>query len=95
MGSIEQVPDVAIKTRRRAKVESPDGFKYCIDCGRNRLRCNFGSRGGSIDGLATYCRDCYRARLQSYQTSGGDGFRAIKDRQLRKAYGITLAQYER
>lgn len=61
-------------------------MKSCTKCGETK---DYGAFYFSQGKYSSWCRDCSNGRFAS-----AEGKRIIKDRNLRKLYGITLEQFE-
>lgn len=81
--------------------------KCCSRCQATKASESFHNRADQKDGLAPQCKDCSNARRKAWREANPERNRyriqawrdnnpdAIKDHDLRKNYGIGLAEYRR
>jgi hypothetical protein len=62
-------------------VETPDGVKRCPDCGETKAVSEFGRNRRMADGLARYCKVCFRRRsTQSYRKRMAGQGKSVRER---------------
>ncbi|TMR93492.1 endonuclease domain-containing protein [Nonomuraea basaltis] len=62
-------------------MEAPDGVKWCPDCGETKVVSEFGRNKRMVDGLARYCRVCFRKRsTQSYRKRMEEQGKTVRER---------------
>lgn len=62
-------------------------MKHCNKCNTTKPLSEFHKKAGRKDGHSSTCKACVNNRTRPYDKD------ADKDRKLRKAYGITLQEY--
>ncbi|MEV0234358.1 endonuclease domain-containing protein [Nonomuraea sp. NPDC050786] len=62
-------------------METPEGFKRCSGCGEDKKISEFGRNKRMADGLARYCKACFRRRhTQSYRKRMEEQGKTVRDR---------------
>ncbi|GAA3239677.1 endonuclease VII domain-containing protein [Nonomuraea helvata] len=62
-------------------METPEGFKRCSDCGEEKNISEFGRNKRMADGLARYCKACFRRRhTQSYRKRMEEQGKTVRER---------------
>lgn len=67
-------------------------MKECRRCGKIKSRSEFYKRTASVDGLAYICKPCSIEQRREY-TQSAQGKRLIRSNNLKRQYGITVAEY--
>ncbi|MFI7702530.1 endonuclease VII domain-containing protein [Nonomuraea sp. NPDC049480] len=61
-------------------METPDGVKRCPDCGETKAVSEFGLNKRMADGLARYCKGCFRKRsTQSYRKRRAEQGKTVRE----------------